>query len=159
MTDQTPATATEARTVLDARVANPEWGARLLAGDATAINELHLLTGKIDAGGADVVQAIIDGKTTTPDGGRMFIDRDQQMMAGTAEMFRSLGIRDVVTAEFLSGKQVTKEEYDAVAAWKRVAMGSKVFTDAYLAGDIEARQKMTIANSVLVNGIAESAAA
>ena len=41
----------------------------------------------------------------------MFVDADKRMMAGTAEMFRELGVRDVVTAEFLSGKQVSKEEY------------------------------------------------
>jgi len=154
MTDQAPATASEARALLDAKVQNREWGAAILNGDATAIRELHDLTGKVDSGGDDVVAAAISGKDTGGNG--MFVDHEQRVMASVAEEFKRLGIRDVVTAEFLTGKQVPKEEYDAVAAWKRVAMGSKDFTDRYLAGGIEEHQKMTIANAVLVNGIKET---
>lgn len=159
MTDQLalPATATEARALLDAKVASKDWGARVMAGDAAAIRELHELTGKVAGGGEDVVVAVISGKDDG--GGRMFVDAEKRMMAGTAEMFRDLGIRDAVTAEFLSGRQVSKEEYDAVSAWKRVAMGSKEFTAKFLAGDVEARQKMLTANSVLANGFKEEAAA
>jgi len=64
MTDQAPATASEARALLDAKVQNREWGAAILNGDATAIRELHDLTGKVDSGGDDVVAAAISGKDT-----------------------------------------------------------------------------------------------
>ena len=52
----------------------------------------------------------------------------------------------------------SKEEYDAVSAWKRVALGSKDFRDRLLGGDIEARQKLLTADSVLVNGFKDKAA-
>ena len=81
-----------------------------------------------------------------------------RQMSVAVDMFRDMGIKEEITANFLRGEQVTPDEYKAVANWKRAAMNDPVFTKAFLAGDQDARQKMTIANTVLVNGIKENAA-
>lgn len=150
-----PATAMEARTTLDARIADKDFGARVLAGDADAKRELDVLHAKIHAGGDDVVEAALSGAL-----GDM-PSSDMRAMAGTAELFRELGIRDEVTREFLSGKGVTAHEYELVENWKKIAMGDRKpggFVERYLAGDTEAMNKMTLANSVLVNGVKKEAA-
>jgi hypothetical protein len=157
MTDQTtePATATEARAVLSARVADKEWGSRVFAGDIAANKELRQLTEKVAAGGDDVVAAAMSGALGAVP------SSEQRQMAGTAEMFREWGIRDEITQQFLSGQQVTQQELELVKNWKILAMGDRSpggFVERYLAGDATAKQKMLIANSVLTNGAKEAAA-
>jgi radical SAM superfamily enzyme YgiQ (UPF0313 family) len=148
-----PATATEARAVLDARMADKDWGERVSNGDPNAKQELRDLAAKIAAGGDDTVAVAMNGKL--PD----MPTSDQRIMAHTAALFRELGIRDEVTSEFLRGKQVSPQEYEMVANWKKEHMGNAEWVQKYLSGDVEARQKMTIANSVLVNGVKSEKAA
>jgi hypothetical protein len=87
---------------------------------------------------------------------------DMSAMSHTAALFRELGIRDVVTQEFLQGKQVTAQEYEATLNWKKTAMGDNSpggFVERLLAGNVEAKQKMLLANSILTNGIRDEKAA
>jgi len=151
-----PATATEARTQLDAKLADKDWGARVLNGDVAANKELRELSHKSAESGDDVVAAALalSGKDAYGPG----TTSDQRVMASVAEEWRSLGIRDEVTAQFLRGEKVSAAEYELVKNWKTTAMGDQDFVKKFLAGDSVARQKMTIANSVLVNGIKDSAA-
>jgi hypothetical protein len=151
-----PKTATEARTVLDARMADKDWGGRIFNGDAGANKELRELTAMVAAGGADTVAVAVAGNPV-----RM-PTTEQAHMAHTAALFRDLGIRDEVTSQFLRGEQVTPLEYELVANWKKTAMGDNSaggFVERYLAGNVEAKQKMLIADSVLTNGIREEKAA
>jgi hypothetical protein len=141
-----PATATEARTVLDARIQDKDWSARLLNGDIAAKKEMKELTSKIADGGDDVVAVAMSGKL--PD----TATTDQRHMAATADLFRSLGIRDAVVTQFLSGHQVSASEFELVSNWKKESMGDPEFVKRLLAGEVKARQQMTLANSVLVNG-------
>jgi len=152
----TPATATEARAALDTRLADKDWGARILAGDVAANQEFHALTAAAALDGPDTVAAAMAGNPAYMPTG------DMQAMAHTAGLFREIGIRDEVTREFLEGKQVSPQEYELVSNWKKEAMGDKAaggFVERFLAGDVKARQQMTLANSVLVNGVKEAAAA
>ena len=127
-----------------------------MTGDVTAKKEFHELTSKISAGGDDVVAAVMSGKLPE------MASTEQRLMAGTAEMFRELGIRDEVTSEFLRGVKVTPQEYELVLNWKKEQMGdtgTDGFVKRYLAGDTKAHQQMTIANTILVNGVKEPEAA
>lgn len=142
-----PATATEARTVLDARLADKDWSTKVFAGDAAANKELHELTAMASRGGDDTVAAAMNGHPA------YMPTTEQNQMAHTATLFRELGIRDEVTREFLQGKQVTPHEYELVKNWKKEHMGDAEFVKRYLSGDVKASQQMTIANSILVNGV------
>jgi hypothetical protein len=151
-----PATATEARAVLDARISDKAFGDRIFAGDVTAKNELAALHAKIHAGGEDVIDAAMNGKL--PD----VPSSEQRQMAGAAEWFKDLGVRSEVAAQFLKGEKVSAAEYEMVVNWKKTAMGDNSpggFVERYLAGNAEAKQKMLICNSVITNGIREEKAA
>jgi lysophospholipase L1-like esterase len=158
MTDQPapltpPANATEARAVLDARMADKDWGGRVFSGDIAANKELRELTAMVAAGGNDTVTVAMSGNPAN------MPTTDQAQMAHTTALFRQLGIRDEVTSQFLRGEQVTPQEYEAVANWKKEQMGDEAFVKRFLAGDVKARQQMLIADTVLVNGIKSKAAA
>jgi hypothetical protein len=144
-----PKTASEAQAVLDARIADKSYGARLFNGEAAAKKEFHDLTAKIAAGGDDTVAVAMAGN---PIG---MPTSEMHAMAHAAAMFRDLGIRDAVTEQFLRGEQVTAAEYEAVQNWKTTAMGDLDFVKRYLSGDIKAAQQMTYADIVLVNGVKE----
>lgn len=143
MTQAAPQTATEARAALDARIADKEFGARVLAGEIAANAEMVELTTKIAAGGDDVMTAAMNGSAA---------DEEQRMMAGITDMFRAAGIRDEVTREFLSGKPVSKEEFRLVEGWKASRMKDAAFVEKFMSGDAEAVRLMLTANSVLAKG-------
>jgi hypothetical protein len=154
MTDQLPipptappTNATQARTALDARKADPAWGGKIFNGDVAANKELRDLTAMVAAGGDDTVAVAMNGNPVN------MPTTDQAHMAHTAALFRELGIRDEVTSQFLRGEQVTPQEYELVANWKKEQMGDEAFVKRFLSGDVKARQQMLIADTVLVNGI------
>jgi hypothetical protein len=110
----------------------------------------------VAAGGDDTVTVAMNGNPVN------MPTTDQAHMAHTAALFRELGIRDIVTQEFLQGKQVTAQEYELVKNWKTTSIGDNApggFVERYLAGNVEAKQKMLLANSVLTNGIRDEKAA
>jgi hypothetical protein len=159
MTDQLPIpptappkTASEAQIVLDARKADSAWGSLIFNGDVAANKELRDLTAMVAAGGDDTVAVAMNGNPVN------MPTTDQAHMAHTAALFRELGIRDEVTSQFLRGEQVTPQEYELVANWKKVNMGDEAFVKRFLSGDVKARQQMIIADTVLVNGIKRTAA-
>jgi hypothetical protein len=161
MTDAptSPATATEARTQLSGLMADPAWGASILAGNPDAIKQMQDLTTKVTAGGADVVDAVMKGEIPKADANGFAPSDDIRRLASTAEMFRDLGIRDDATAQILRGEKVTEAEYVATSNWKKTAMGDQDFVKKFLAGDSVARQKMLLADSILVNGFKTEKAA
>jgi hypothetical protein len=140
--------AAEARTRLDGLIKDREFGAKLLSGDANANREFSELQAKADSiDPADQVAVALSGKI-----GEM-PDSSVKMMAETAGMLREIGIRESIIEETLRGHMVTQQEYDLTAAWKARQMKDPVFVKAYLSGDAEARQKMTLAAIVLSGGI------
>src|SRR5436305_2197 len=99
-----PANATEARAVLDAKIADRDWGARLVNGDSVANREFHALTTMIADGGDAVDQAIagiVPGDI--PDGG-------QKRMAETADWMRQRGLSDGVIRQALTDYEVSPAE-------------------------------------------------
>ncbi len=66
-----------------------------------ARKEFDKLTAKIAAGGEDTVAVAMAGNPVH------MPTTEMHQMAHTAEMFRSLGIRDEVTNQFLRGEKVS----------------------------------------------------
>lgn len=149
MTDQAapPANAIEARTVLDSRMADPEWGAKIFAGNPDANRELRELTSKAASSDDSVVAAVMSGEP-----GRM-PTTETHIMAGTAGMLREVGVSEEAIEQTLKGHQVSEQEYKLVQAWKGRHMKDPEFVKRFLNGDTEAREKMTLANIVLSGGI------
>lgn len=146
--------ATDAQNQMNVLTADKAWVDRLLNGDVAAANQFKALTGALVDGGSadDVVASIMDGKAPE------FGNGEQRQMARAVEHFRELGIGDGVTKQFLSGQKVSPQEFRAVADLKRELMSNAEFVKAYLGGDVKAKQRMTMINSVLVNGVKVTAA-
>jgi len=107
-----PATSQEARAVLDTRIADKDWGAKLLSGDAEARREYSELRAKADAPDpADAVAAAMAG--IEQDG--PFQDSSHVLMVNMTNMFRELGISDPTIKQTLEGYEVSQEEHDVVA--------------------------------------------
>jgi hypothetical protein len=142
-----PANVIEARAALDSRKADPEWGAKIFAGNPDANRELRELTSKASGSDDSVVAAVMSGEP-----GRM-PTTETHIMAGTAGMLREVGVSEEVIEQTLKGHQVSEQEYKLVQAWKARHMKDPEFVKRFLNGDTEARQKMTLADIVLSGGI------
>jgi hypothetical protein len=161
MTEQQPAAppappknATEARAVLDARMADKDWGGRVFNGEPAANKELHELTAMVAAGGDDTVAVAMTGNPV------FMPNTDMAAMAHTAAWLREMGIRSEVIKEVLEGRpSVTAREYELVTNFKKEKMGNAEFVRLFLSGDIKARQQLMLADSILVNGVKGEAAA
>jgi hypothetical protein len=142
-----PANAQEARTRLDAFVADNGKGAKLLAGDVETNREFSELTAMAAGDDASTVAAAMAGNL-----GDM-PNSSVKIMAETAGMLREIGIREEIIEQTLKGHEVSAEEYKLVEAWKARQMKDPVFVKSYLSGDPEAREKMTLASVILSGGI------
>jgi hypothetical protein len=142
-----PANAQEARTRLDALIADTGRGAKLLAGDVETNREFSELTALAAGEDASTVAAAMSGNL-----GDM-PDSSVRLMANTADMLREVGIREEIIEQTLKGHEVSAEEYKLVEAWKARKMKDPVFVKSYLSGEPEARQKMTLASIILSGGI------
>ncbi|WP_299804748.1 hypothetical protein [Tardiphaga sp.] len=98
---------------------------------------------------ADPVDLAIAGVVT---GGDM-PDSTSKLMAETAAWLRDIGVSTDVTRETLSGREMTKQEFETVKAWKDQKMRSPEFTKRFLAGEPEEVKQMTLANIVLSSSI------
>jgi hypothetical protein len=145
-----PATPAEAATRLTALKSDPAWRDQFLAGNGPQVKEFKNLS-ELAAKGDNVDMAMAG----ISEGGQ---SSDSHAMTEVAKMFRELAIRDEVTSQFLRGEKVTLHEFKLVENWKREQMGDPNFVKRYLEGDLKARQQMTIANTVLVNGVKDVAA-
>jgi hypothetical protein len=136
----TPANATEARALLDTRIADRDWGARLLQGDAEARREYSALRAKADnPDPADKVAAAMAGiEQNTP-----FQDSDHVLMMNMTQMLRGLGVNDPVIKQTLEGYEISPEEHAVVARLKADRMKNSEWVKKWLAGEGEqAREKM-----------------
>jgi hypothetical protein len=138
-----PATATEARAVLDARMADKAWGDRVYSGDAAANQELRDLTAKVAAGGDDAVAVAMSGKL--PD----MATGDQRIMASTADWLRDIGFPPKAIQETLAGREPTAADVERARTWKARAMKNQDYVKRYLSGDGDAIREMTACDVVL----------
>ncbi len=142
-----PANAMEARTRLDARIADKDFGAKVLSGDISANREFRDLQNMAASDDDSTIAAAMSGNI-----GEM-PDSSVKLMSETAGMLREIGIREEIIEQTLKGHEVSAEEYKLVEAWKARQMKDPVFVKAYLSGDPEAGQKMTLAAIILSGGI------
>ena len=149
-----PANAKEASARLEVLKANDEFTGKLLGGDPYAAKEfhdLHVMAAE-GSGMSDVDKAMTGALPDVPDSGL-------RMMAGTADMLRDIGLRDEVVRQVLEDQPVTEAEFNAAKAWQTRAMKDQAFVKLYLEGDIEARQKMTLASIIISSPIKTEKAA
>jgi hypothetical protein len=146
-----PSTPAEANTVLQSRLADKAWGAKLLANDVEVTREYRALREKADnPDPADTVAAAMSGNVGE------IPDSEVALMANTAGMLREIGVRESIIEETLRGHVVTEQEFKLVEAWKARQMRDPVFVKAFLSGGAEERQKMTLAAIVLSGGIKDA---
>jgi hypothetical protein len=144
MTDQIPATATEARTVLQTRIADKAFADRVFAGDVAATKELHELSAMSAGGGDDVVALAMAGIPT-----HELSTADQRIMASTANMMRDLGFPPKAIQETLSDKEATAEDVERARVWKTQAFKNPEWVKRFMSGDGDAQREMMAANIVL----------
>jgi hypothetical protein len=145
-----PANAQEARTQLDALIADTDRGAKLLAGDPALAKEFKILTAMVAEGGDQVDRAMTGALPDLP-------DSELKAMAGTADMLRELGIKPEVVRQTLENHSVTQAEFDATKAWQARSMKDQAFVKAYLEGDPDAARQMMLASIILSSPIKSDA--
>ncbi len=142
-----PANAAEARSRLDALIADKNRGAKLLAGDAEVNREFRSLSDMAANVDDNTIAAAMSGEIGE------FPDSGVKQMAATAAMLREIGISEEIIEQTLKGHEVSPEEYKLVEAWKARQMRDPIFVKSYLSGDAEARQKMTLAAIILSGSV------
>jgi hypothetical protein len=142
-----PTNAVEARGRLDTLIADKDWGAKLLAGDTNANRDFRDLQSMADKSDDSTITAAMSGNI-----GDM-PDSSVRLISETAAMLREIGIREVIIEQQLRGHEVPAAEYKLVEAYKARQMKDPVFVKAFLSGDPEARQKVTLMNVILSGGI------
>jgi hypothetical protein len=139
-----PGNHVEARTRLDALKANPDWSTKFLSGDVTARDEYDSLNKLIAT--ADPVDLAMSG--TVPDGhvdsGRIPL-RDQ---AAAVVSLRDIGISEDAIRQVLSDQNVDPREIVLAERWKKQHMGDAAWVSKLMAGDIDARRELTLANII-----------
>src|SRR5258707_948834 len=108
-----PANAAEARSRIDALIADKEKGAKLLSGDAEVNREYRDLRAKADnPDPADQVAVALSGEI-----GEM-PDSTVKMLAETAGMLREVGLSEPVIEQALRGHAVSEQEFKLVEGWR-----------------------------------------
>src|SRR6266403_5626346 len=138
-----PTNALEARGRLNTLIADKDWGAKLLAGDAATNREYRDLSSMAANVDANTIAVALSGEIGE------FPDSGLKQMAATAGMLREIGIGEEIIEQTLRGHEVSSDEFKLVEAWKARQMKDPVFVKSYLSGDAEARQKMTLAAIIL----------
>jgi hypothetical protein len=160
MTDGTqqpapPATAAEARAVLDTRIADKDWGAKLLAGDAAAGREFHELQAKADSPDRS---AKVDLAMSGADLG-FLADSSVVQMMHMAGLLRETGFNELQVRETLSDREASQAEVEMARTWKAQNLKSKEFQTRWLSGDPEAVRQMLVANIILTSPLKKAGAA
>jgi hypothetical protein len=142
-----PTNAVEARGRLDTLIADKDWGAKLLAGDTNANREFRDLQNMADKSDDSAIAVAMSGNIGDMPDSRL------RMMAETAGMLRDIGIKERIIEDVLQGHMVTAEEAKMVSAYKERLMRDPTHVRAFLSGDQEARQKMTLIAIIESGGI------
>src|SRR5260221_10690111 len=100
-----PANAAEARSRLDALIADRDRGAKLLAGDAEVNREFRSLSDMAANVDDNTIAAALSGNIGE------FPDSRVKIMSETAGMLREIGIGEKIIEQTLRGHEVSKDEY------------------------------------------------
>ncbi|MCA1474772.1 hypothetical protein [Bradyrhizobium sp. NBAIM08] len=150
-----PATGAEAAARLNELKGNAEWRDKFLAGNGPEAKEFRELTSKInESDNPNVDKAMAGLLDDAP-----FQSTDRLQMIGATQMFRDLGIRDEVIRETLTNREVTQQEYDAVARLKAERMRDHAWVKEFMAGNGQHTRDMMLMNVVLSSPIKKQAAA
>jgi hypothetical protein len=141
-----PTNAVEARGRLDTRIADKDFGAKVLSGDPNANREFRDLQKMAASEDDSTITAAMSGNI-----GEM-PDSSTRLMANTTDMLREIGFPEKAIHETLAGKVPTPDDIQLAQSWKRQAMNSPEWVRRYLSGEPDARREMMAADVVITNG-------
>jgi hypothetical protein len=143
-----PATSRQAAARLAELRETPEWGAKVLAQDPSALSEFHALSKLVAQ--SNPIDIVMSGEAAgLPDTG---YNGQPSLAAAAREVpaLRESGLSDDVIKELLSGRESTPQELDAVKRFKAMRHSSKDWVDRYLKGDHEAVRESRLMSMVLM---------
>ncbi|MCK1672796.1 hypothetical protein [Bradyrhizobium sp. 150] len=162
MNDTTmPTTSEAAQAALNVRIADPDWGARLLANDPATRSDWENLS-RIAAGDAE---AIASAKTAAPSSGDPPKSLEQLAAESDAEARgrqvtslvdtarEKFEISSGVEEQLRSGAPVTQAEFDAVSKLRSQRMNDPGWSARFLKGDPVAAQESFLMSIVLSSEI------
>jgi hypothetical protein len=141
-----PANATEARALLDSRMADKGWGQKLFAGDAAATTEYRSLRDLINK--PDLTGEVAAAMSNDDHPG-IIQDSRAVELRGSAGFLRDLGLNETQVAETLSGKQPSEAEIDMARQWKIQSFKSKEWVARLMSGEPDERRQLLVANIIL----------
>jgi hypothetical protein len=144
-----PANAAEARTALDGKMADKQWGARLFSGDAATTTEYRELRALADS--PDPAHAV--ARAMSGAGVGEIQNSSDVEMRGMAGYLRERGFNELQVQETLVGREATQAEVDAARMWKAQNLGSREFVTRLLAGEPDARRQLLVANVILTSPV------
>jgi hypothetical protein len=140
--------------VLDSRLADKAWGAKLLSGDVAANTEYRELRAKADnPETVDTVTVAMSGDIG------IMPDSDMALMANMAGMLREYGLNELQVRETLEGREASQAEVDMARLWKNQNLKSKEFTAKLMSGDPDAARQLMVANIILTSPLKKADAA
>jgi len=145
-----PTTSDAAQARLSALTADKEYGARLLNGDTAARAEFlsvsQLAAGLEKRPGAEELSAISEQQA------------DARHIASFIKGVKNSGmnIRDEVLKEAISGAPVSQQDHDLAKSWMSRLMADQEQSKKLLAGDIQMREQLFRASTILSANIKES---
>ncbi len=140
-----PATAAEARAVLDTRIADKSWGAKLIGGDVATNTEYRALRALVDSPDpTDKVELAMSGADLG-----FLADSSIVQMTHVADMLRDAGFNELQVRETLSGRPASQAEVDMANQWKAENLKSKEFQARLMSGEPDAVRQLLVANVIL----------
>lgn len=141
---------------LDELLKNSDWQQRYLRGDGPQVREYSELSTKKAEADADRLDKIVAGVAETPfmeTVGRGQISTLDAMR--TAEQLRGFGLNDDSIKQAISGKPVSKQEFDAVHTLRGDRMADRDWGAKVLANNPAAVREFTLMNLIVANGFRE----
>lgn len=132
--------------MLDTRMADKQWGAKLFAGDVPVTTEYRSLRDLINK--PDLTGEVAAAMSNQDHGG-IIQDSSVVELRGAAGFLREMGLNETQVAETLSGKEPSQAEIDMAKQWKTQTFKSKEFVNRLFAGEPDARQQLLVANIIL----------
>jgi hypothetical protein len=150
-----PKNSAEARAVLDSRIADKDWGAKLLASDGATKTEYQQLRALVDSPDpSDRVELAMSGADLG-----FLPDSSIVQMSHVAEMLRDMGFPPTAIRETLSGKEATQADVDMANAWKTENLRSKEYVTRLMSGEPSAARQLMVANLILSSPLKKAGAA
>jgi hypothetical protein len=145
-----PATSQQAAARLAELRETPEWSAKVLASDPSALREFHQLSRMASQVDADPIDIVMSGEAAALPNNSYNGQPSIAAVAREIPALREAGISDGAIRELLSGHVPSSEEIDAVSRFKTMCFSDPEWVQKYLAGDFEARREATTMSIVLM---------